>query len=103
MTNNGPGWIQKGISAAARAYVNYLPNWRGKLRPLRLLRRWLVVQVRPNVWIHVDPRIEIEAIKPGHRASFPKLADCAISPLLTHDWYQRRFPRHASHDNPVML
>jgi FkbM family methyltransferase len=32
-------------------------------------------------------------IKAEHRERFSNLADCAISPLLTHNWYQKRFPR----------
>lgn len=61
MTIKEPSWIQKCISVAARAYVNCLPNWPGKLRPLRLLRSRLVVQVKQHVWIHIDPQIRIEA------------------------------------------
>ena len=49
MNIQGPSRIQTWLSAVARAYVNYLPNWRGKLRPLRLLRSLLVVQVRPDL------------------------------------------------------
>ena len=56
----GPTRMQRLVSSVVRAYANYLPAWRGKWRLLRPLTNVLVSEVRPNVWIHVDPRVGIE-------------------------------------------
>jgi len=40
--------------------MNAVPNWRGKVRLLHLLKHHLVAEIRPGVWVNIDPRVRIE-------------------------------------------
>ncbi len=64
--------MQRLISSIVRVYVRYMPDWPGKTRLLRPLANQLVTEVRPGVWIHLDPSVRIEMTLLRERLEFDR-------------------------------